>query len=207
MPQRAWRNRTETSPPHCAPHFTRLRLGMFACVQYRSVFKSSSHSLVIFSDFVFVSSCYMLLLEYKHIIREFVDGAEQVISHFFHLSLHVIFFLFFWVAVFISAPLSFSPSIFVSHFFCCMQISFSLFDCQLWWHSDLWSSSRPEGHCTACLCVLVQWGESMPTLWNVWLFVYVWHSKSLFLVTSITVSLCQLNLLSLYPLEPLREGK
>lgn len=36
--------------------------------------------------------------------------------------------------------------------------------------------------------------ERISVLWNVCLFVYAWHSKSAFLVTSITMSLCQLNM-------------
>lgn len=95
-------------------------------------------------------------------------------------SLALTFFCLFFV--FLSVPLSLCIS---------MQISFPLcltVSCDDTATSDL-PFSRPEGYYTACLCV---WKHLYP-LKHVWLFVYVWHSKSLFLVTSITVLLCQLN--------------
>lgn len=134
---------------------------------------SFSLSLVIFDFFFFAFSCYMK-------ITSTLSGAFLTVvsrSHFLLSFLHI----------------SLSPllSSYLT-FFCCMQISFSLcltVSCDDTATSDL-PFSRPEG-VLYCMFVCV-WKHLYP-LKHVWLFVYVWHSKSLFLVTSITVLLCQLN--------------
>ena len=102
------------------------------------------------------------------------------------------FFFPFLCCCLLSRP---SPSLYPTFFLFlpCADFSFTAFDCQLRWHSDLWSASRPEGALCCCVCVRLR-RLSFETCV---LVLYVRHSKSLFLVTSITASLCQLNLLSL----------
>lgn len=89
-----------------------------------------------------------------------VDGAEKVISHFFYLLLHVIFFLL--LCCCLHKP---PPSLFVSHFFCCMQISLSLcltVSCDDTATSDLLLDLRGIVlHVCVCVC---WWGWSMPIL-------------------------------------------
>lgn len=55
------------------------------------------------------------------------------------------------VAAYISPPLLLCISFLLLY----ADFLFTVFDSQLWWHSDLWSVSRLEGHCTSCFCVCV----------------------------------------------------
>lgn len=158
MPQCAWRNMAETSPPPCAPQFTWLHLKVFACSLKVLLFKKRKKNVFSIPS----SVCFQLQHENEHIISGLVDAAEQVIAHVFYLLLYLIFF-----------SLSFPLCLFVSHFFCCMRISFSLLTLSSDDSASLWSACRPMGHCTACLCVSVGFEHACALK-----RVYVWHSKS-----------------------------
>lgn len=141
MPQHAWRNRTETSQPHCALHYTWLHLSM------------SYTSAVFYLSFTLLSSlpfvCFQLHHQNKHIIRGLVDGSEQVVTFFLNPLPHVIFLC---ICVTVICPLSFC----VVHFFPLYADFFvTTFDSKLWWHSTPWSASRPKRHCTAYMCACV----------------------------------------------------
>lgn len=142
MPRCAWRNGRETSlPPHCAPRFTLLHLEMFAC------------SLTPLHVIVFVFSVLSAPTpKWVHCQGGVGLVDEQVTSHFFFLLLHVTF-SFFSAVVFLN-PLHLSLPLFSClSFLLYADFSLTVFDSQLWWRSDLWSASRPKGHCTAYLCV------------------------------------------------------
>lgn len=158
-------------------------------------------TLLLFFIFLLHSCLLCLLFAFSCItkISTLSGGWLMVLSKlslfFFNPLPHVIFLC---ICVTVICPLSLC----VVHFLPLYADFFvTTFDSQLWWHSTPWSASRPKRHCTAYMCACVCSGKSMPIFSNAWHFVYVWQSKTLFLATSVTVLLGQLNSHFLYPLK------